>query len=162
MSNLNNKTNEQDKQKNLEILENTHPDVLFSNSFQQQNKHLQSSFSEFFKKHYFEVSSVQEVTYSTNHVTYYFFKNEKNNDIRIIRSESGCFHSNERFTSLESIEQHLNSIKEDKERSINNALDKDIGKIVDYFDQKIHSLDKVFTIYQQLKNTTTNIIKPKI
>lgn len=162
MLNSDNKPNELEQQKNMDTLENTHPDVLFSNSFQNQNNHLQSSFREFFKKNYFEVSSVQEVTYSTNHVTYYFFKNEKNNDIRVIRSESGCFHSNERFASLESIEKHLNSIKEDKEKSLNNALDKDIGRIVDYFDQKIHSLDKVFTVYQQLKNSTTNVIKPKI
>lgn len=148
--------NNADKIEAIQTLEATDPDILFEESF--KTSPLRFAFADFFKKNYAEVESIREVTYSTNHVTYYLFKNNSNNDIRILRAESGCFHSNQNFVSVDFIENHIQSLVKEKEFFMNSENYKQESEDVDkWCDTKINSVKKVITSYQQLVNS----VKPK-
>lgn len=138
----------------------TPPDILFSENFQKMNFHLKKAFNDFVKENYKEVDKVNEVNYSTNHVTYYFYKNEQSNDVRILRAESGCFSSNQKFVSIDTIEKHKKSLEEERDIFIPKLPEDKRQDSIAWCNTKIDSVAKVLTTYEELKNSKTP--KPKM
>lgn len=156
---LSNSSNNGDKEKAIHNLEATDPNVIFESSFKTSPLHF--AFADFFKKNYNEVKTIREITYSTNHVTYHLFQNNKNNDIRILRAESGCFHSTQNFVSVEQIEIHIQNLEKEKQyfvQSENYQNNKE--KIDNWCDSKINSVKSVISAYQELINNVK--LKPKM
>ena len=142
-------------------------DILFSDEFQ-KNFELRKAFQQVFKEEYSEIDRKKEINYSTNHVTFHFFKNSENGDVRILRSEQGCFHSNQKFVGIDFIEKQLNSIQESKEEMLQDASNQDkIDKLNSFFNPKIDSLETIINTYKQLvstgnKETLKENNKPKV
>lgn len=155
MINFNNNNEE-----HIKVLSSTAPDILFSEKFQKFNFHLRKAFNDFFKENYKEITKVSEVTYSTNRVNYHFFKNEKNHDVRILRAENGCFSSNQKFVNLEFIESHKKMLEEERDLYVKKLPPEKIQDTVEWCNNKINSVAKVLTTYEQLTNITTP--KPKM
>lgn len=146
-------------------------DFLFSDEFQ-KNFQLKKAFQQVFKEEYQEIDRKKEINYSTNHVTFHFFKNSENGDVRILRAEQGCFHSNQKFVGLDFIEKQLNSIKENKDEMIQDPANKDkIDKLESFYNPKIQSLEIIIDTYKKiispsnetnLKIESNETNKPKI
>lgn len=145
---------------NIKVVASTPPDILFSSDFQKYNFHLRKAFHDFFQQNYQEVEKVKEVTYSTNHVTYHFFKNENTNDVRILRAESGCFHSNQKFVSLDYIENHKKDLENERDIFVPKLPEDKRQDSIEWCNNKINSVAQVLTSYTELTNTKAP--KPKM
>lgn len=161
LPNIFNNSNSGNSEEFKTILETTSLDILFSEEFQRKNISFRKDFNEFFKTKYKEIETVREVTYSTNHVTYYFFKNEETNDVRILRAESGCFHSQQDFVTLKDIEKHIQDLEKEKSYFMESSHFKSKEKeTTEWCDNKINSVKKVISTYENL--TRKPLSKPKI
>lgn len=145
------------------VLNSYTPDVIFSNDFQKEHPGLQQSFTDYFHDNYKLVKQVREVTHSTNRVSFNLYLNKKNNDIRIVRQESGCFHSEEKFVSLAFIQSEINVIEENQKIFLAKYAKKNEVVATEYFNVMAQSLKNVFLAYEEFKHPVTiEVVKAKI
>lgn len=134
------------------ILDLYSPDVIFSLEFQKNHPDVKQHFEQYFQSNYQFINQFQEINYSTNHITYLVFQNLKNNDIRIIRQVVGCFSSEQKFVSLDFIRNEIHSIEEEKTTFCKKLPKNKILQTELYFNSRIESLEKIFTLCEQLDN----------
>jgi hypothetical protein len=130
----------------LTQLEDIAPDILFSPSYQQQHREI---FKEYFHKNYILVDKVNELTYSTNHVTYSIYYNEKQKDVRLYRSMNGCFSSQHAFVSIDSIEHQIAELKKTIQQQVQ-------PKTIEWFANQLPPLEKIVSLYNNPTNTESN------